>query len=103
LYKKKPVEMTIRMVAKRIKKINKFIGILLPGDTQSLSDRELLSVLKKLVPNSWLTDLKKKAGYANINFASALEYFKLLEELDPPPNKNVSCPRTTHLQWTQQE
>jgi hypothetical protein len=88
LYKKKPVEMTISKVAKRIKKINKFIGIL-PGDTQSLSDRELLSVLKKLVPNSWLNDLKKKADYANITFASALKYFKILEELDPPPNKNV--------------
>ena len=60
--KKKPPEMTIAQVTARLKKMSKFIS-LLPGDTEALTKRELLTILKKIVPNNWLIEMKKKADY----------------------------------------
>lgn len=85
---KKPTTLTVTQFVKRLKKINRFIGYL-PGDAEPLTNDELLTVLEKAMPNSWINDLKRRADYNEMTLLKATKYFKLLEEMDPP-RKNMS-------------
>ena len=78
---KKPSGMTVTAAARWLRKVNRYLEIVPNGE--ALNQSELISVVEQMMPRVWLIDLMKKDNYSEMTFDQIVNFFKLMEGIDP--------------------
>ena len=89
---KYPHGWTTSQVETRLRELNKYISYA-PGNAEVLSDMDLINIFERMIPESWLKQLKKKDGYIDMSFSDRVKYIKTLEKTEGPVSYSRPKPR----------